>query len=242
MLDALLNILNGFTDIPFVELAWSHSPDDKYGVINLDNQLALDADADPVSEKMLTGFVDVFVRKPNDLSTVSDVESAMKRLGIWFALNSVQFEDDTGYVHYEWTWRDTTGIMFTRYIVRFFSRSGLPKSESLPYLEMPVPPTVGGYTVLGLEYLFDSWNPDIVPVTQDKDYNAVYCINVYADNGGFVYADGGIPFTADQIQYISDDFPNKKVVVIESDGSTYYATNVDEYYVEWDNGKSAQWA
>ena len=78
MLDALLNALNAFTDIPFVELAWSHSPDDKYGVINLDNQLALDADADPVSEKMLTGFVDVFVKKPKDLSTVSDVESALK--------------------------------------------------------------------------------------------------------------------------------------------------------------------
>ena len=109
MLDALLNVLNGCTDIPFVELAWSHAPDDKYGVINLDNQIALDADADPVSEKMLTGFVDVFVRKPKNLSTVKIVENAMKALGIWFKLNSVQFEDDTGYLHYEWIWRDTLG-------------------------------------------------------------------------------------------------------------------------------------
>lgn len=109
MLDALLNYLNGYTDIPFVELAWSHAPDDKYGVINLDNQIALDADADPVGEKMLTGFVDVFVRKPKNLSTVKIVENAMKALGIWFKLNSVQFEDDTGYLHYEWIWRDTLG-------------------------------------------------------------------------------------------------------------------------------------
>ena len=143
MLDALLNILNGFTDIPFVELAWSHAPDDKYGVITLDNQIPLNADADPVSEKMLTGFVDVFVKKPKDLSTISSVENALKQLGIWFALNSVQFEDDTGYVHYEWEWRDSTNVVSEKlYVVKFHAHGGyVGEPKIVPYGGEPDAPT-----------------------------------------------------------------------------------------------------
>lgn len=159
MLNALLNILNGLTDIPFVELAWTHSPDDKYGVITLNNQIALNADADPVTEKMLSGFVDVFVKKPQDLSTVNDVESALKQIGIWFALESVQFEDDTGYVHYEWQWRDTLGVVAsnTIYVARFFvddEQIADPQIVIDGDVEYPV---VNDYTDGGLTYVFASW-------------------------------------------------------------------------------------
>lgn len=248
MLDALLNILNGFTDIPFVELAWSHSPDDKYGVINLDNQLALDADADPVSEKMLTGFVDVFVKKPKYLSTVSDVESAMKRLGIWFALNSVQFEDDTGYVHYEWTWRDTTGIMFVLYTIKFgydANPVSVVDEQHIPYYQMPIPPNVPVWHNI-VEMHFDRWDKPVTPATEDKFYQSRWRVNVVADDGGFVLDEDDNPFDRDQRQYIIDEFGNDddglRVLVVEPDGTEFYATDVDEQGISWDNGKYAQWA
>lgn len=177
MLDALLNILNGFTDIPFVELAWSHSPDSKYGVINLDTQVALNADEDPVSEKMLTGFVDVFVRKPNDLSTVSDVESAMKRLGIWFALNSVQFEDDTGYMHYEWSWKDTNGNASAHYAVIKFVVDGQTTEAWLPYGATPAAPTLTPYwdgTVSNRVRMSGEWDKPVTDVNGNSTYTAVW--------------------------------------------------------------------
>ena len=248
MLDALLNVLNGFTDIPFVELAWSHSPDDKYGVINLDNQLALDADADPVSEKMLTGFVDVFVKKPKDLSTVSDVESAMKRLGIYFALNSVQFEDDTGYVHYEWIWRDATGIMFVLCTIKFVydtNNGVVVDTQHIPYYQMPTPPKVLTRHRLGLELYFDSWNNPVTYATEDKTYSALRRVNVEAKDHGFVLNEDGIQFNTDQKQFIIGEFGNDddglRVLVIEPDGTEFYATDVDDYGISWDN-KFAQWA
>lgn len=245
MLDALLNVLNGFTDIPFVELAWSHSPDDKYGVINLDNQLALDADADPVSEKMLTGFVDVFVKKPQDLSTVSDVESALKRLGIWFALNSVQFEDDTGYVHYEWIWRDTTGILFVLYRINFYTPDG-EETQIVHYLQIPKAPTTISSRPFGLELIIDHWHPTIVPADSNKNYWAFVRVNVQAENRGFVYDANGNRFNSEQVRYIVDNFGGDLaellVLITEPDGKTYYATNADEQYLEWGNGKEAQWA
>lgn len=249
MLNALLNILNGFTDIPFVELAWSHSPDEKYGVITLDNQLALDADENPVSEKMLTGFVDVFVRKPKDLSTVSDVESALKRLGIYFALNSVQFEDDTGYVHYEWTWRDTTGILFVLYTIKFVYNTNngavVVDEQHIPYYQMPSPPNVPVWHSF-VDRVFDRWDKNVTPATEDKFYWARWRVNVEAEDQGLVLNEDGNPFNIDQIRIIIDDFGNDddgvRVLVIEPDGTEFYATDVDEQGISWDNGKHAQWA
>ena len=229
MLDALLNILNGFTNIPFVELAWSHSPDDKYGVISLDNQIALDADADPVSEKMLTGFVDVFVKKPQNLSTVSDVESAMKRLGIWFALNSVQFEDDTGYVHYEWEWKDTTNIVASKlYIVRFRAHGEyVGEPQIVPYGGHPDVPTdeIPDYTEDGITYSPNgTWSPSTeVGVTQNTVYEQTYhavitLVNSISAIVMVMAKNGDVPFTTDQINILIDWFNNGGRIVCEKRG------------------------
>ena len=222
MLDALLNILNGFTDIPFVELAWSHSPDDKYGVINLDNQIALNADADPVIEKMLTGFVDVFVKKPKDLSTVSDVESAMKRLGIYFALNSVQFEDDTGYVHYEWEFKDTTNIVASQlYVVKFHAHNGyVGEPQIVSNNNLPVIPTVDPYELDGLNYLFYQWNEPVTVATQNAEYDALYYIEIRIlySNGVYharTYIDGrNKKLTSEQIETVIAWFDGNKVACV----------------------------
>lgn len=109
MLDGLLNVLNGLTDVEFVEEAWSHSPTQKYGVVTLDGQKALKTGKSMISEKMLRGYVDVFEKKPKGMNTPNSVEAALSFLGIYYSLESVQFEEDTGYVHWEWRWIDTLG-------------------------------------------------------------------------------------------------------------------------------------
>ena len=247
MLNALLNYLNAYTDIPFVELAWSHSPDEKYGVINLDNQIALDADADPVSEKMLTGFVDVFVKKPKDLSTVSDVESAMKRLGIYFALNSVQFEDDTGYVHYEWTWRDSTGAVVENIcVVRFVDYAGTLIDEQLvSYGEKASVPRVvlPSFTSNGIVYSFAAWNPppNTTTITQNTVIKAVYNTSValiesyrpyLATNPNSVDI-----FTTEQIADLIEHFViGYRINVFGKNTRQTTATAIDENGITWDGG------
>lgn len=104
-IEGLTDVLNLFTDIPFTEWAWSEAPEEGYGVVTADGQKELKADADPVAEKMLTGYVDVFV-KTSAPDPTDDVENAMKALGIWFREESVQFETETGFLHFEWRWTD----------------------------------------------------------------------------------------------------------------------------------------
>lgn len=107
MIDALLAALRA-TGIPFAYMAWSHSPDAVYGVVTVSGQTELATDEDSVSEKMLEGYVDVFTRI-SDGTEMTLVESCLRDLRLWFTFESVQYEEETGYIHYEWRWRDTNG-------------------------------------------------------------------------------------------------------------------------------------
>lgn len=101
----LVDALNLFTDIPFTEFAWSSAPADKYGVVSLAEQDALCADENPVAEKRTTGYVDVFVPAKSDDPTEA-VETAMSSIGVWYKMESIQYEYDTGLMHFEWRWVD----------------------------------------------------------------------------------------------------------------------------------------
>lgn len=102
----LVDALNILTDIPCTEWAWSEAPADGYGVVTADGQSELKADADPAAEKMLTGYVDVFI-KATDSDPTEDVEDAMRAIGVWFRMESIQFEPESGFLHFEWRWVDT---------------------------------------------------------------------------------------------------------------------------------------
>ena len=107
MLDGLMTAL-AETLIPFVFMAWDHAPDDLYGVVTLSDQTALSTDENAASETLPEGYIDVFTRSA-DLDEKQAVEDCLRGLGIWFALESVQYEDDTRYIHFEWRWKDTNG-------------------------------------------------------------------------------------------------------------------------------------
>lgn len=54
-------------------------------------------------EKAITGITDLFTRKEFD-PWKDQFEVALDAARIAWELNSIQFEADTGYWHYEWVW------------------------------------------------------------------------------------------------------------------------------------------
>lgn len=55
-------------------------------------------------EQSIEGTIDYFTKVEND-ANVPKIQNALNDAGISFRLNSVQYERDTGYIHYEWTFQ-----------------------------------------------------------------------------------------------------------------------------------------
>ena len=104
---SLKTALDG-TNFAFTFAAWSKAPSGDYGVYFYDGQEHLSADSDSGAETALSGYIDYFTRD-SSLTPKNTIETALKGLGIVWWLNSIQFEDDTGYIHYEWRWIDSNG-------------------------------------------------------------------------------------------------------------------------------------
>lgn len=99
MLDKLKEALEG-TGYAFAHFGWSKAPTGDYGVYAEDSGEDLVAN-DRHIEKGTRCYVHLFTR---DDSTAPQkaVESALNGLQMPWYLNTVQFEADTGYIHYEW--------------------------------------------------------------------------------------------------------------------------------------------
>ena len=59
-----------------------------------DNQLA---------EQAASGTLDYFTKKEYD-PVVDQIQGVLNGLPVHWHLNSVQYEENTGIIHYEWTW------------------------------------------------------------------------------------------------------------------------------------------
>lgn len=55
-------------------------------------------------EKAVTGTTDLFTKKEFDPWVAAFEESINNETDIAWSLNSIQFEEETGFWHYEWTW------------------------------------------------------------------------------------------------------------------------------------------
>lgn len=63
-----------------------------------------DFEADGIhAEKAMTGTTDLFTKREFD-PWRDQFETELDNAGIAWSLNSVLFEEDTGYWHYEWEW------------------------------------------------------------------------------------------------------------------------------------------
>ena len=65
--------------------------------------VSLNADGQKV-ERVITGTIDYFTKDEND-PVVEQIQEALNILDDFtLSLNSIQYEEDTGYIHYEWAW------------------------------------------------------------------------------------------------------------------------------------------
>lgn len=100
MWDELVKRLKS-SGIPFAFMAWDSKPRDDFGVYSQDFGTELYAD-DTVVETSLSCSVDLFLRKPNQ-KKVDLVQTILSEVvGTW-DLSSIQYEQDTRLIHYEWT-------------------------------------------------------------------------------------------------------------------------------------------
>ena len=74
---------------------------DKY-IVWAEEQEISTLNADNTKEaKAIQGTIDYFTKADED-STVDKIETALTEAEISFRLNSVQYEDETKFIHYEW--------------------------------------------------------------------------------------------------------------------------------------------
>lgn len=86
------------TGLSFAHFAWINHPAE-YGVYAEDSGEDLEAD-DIHAERGTSGTIDFFTRK-DDGSIRTAIENALQGV-CGYRLNSIQYENDTGYIHYEW--------------------------------------------------------------------------------------------------------------------------------------------
>lgn len=75
---------------------------DRYFVWAEDGTNDLEAD-DLHTERAITGTTDLYTKIENDPWREA-IEEAFEQYGIVWYQNSVQYEEETGYIHTEWVW------------------------------------------------------------------------------------------------------------------------------------------
>ena len=99
-MDEIITILTAL-GFQCAHYAWSHAPAGDYVVWAEDGANDLGAD-DRHAEHVTQGTLDLFTRDDSG-TPKTNIESALDGRCAWY-LNSIQFEEDTGYIHYEWVW------------------------------------------------------------------------------------------------------------------------------------------
>lgn len=77
--------------------------EDKYIVWAEDGSAATTWADGKLQGQVIQGTADYFTREEYD-PNVEQIQTAFSDADIPFRLNSIQYETDTGYTHYEWVW------------------------------------------------------------------------------------------------------------------------------------------
>ena len=106
MFDKLKNALLS-VGVPVSRYFASQQPN-QYIVWAEDGQAdSLQADNAMVAQA-LTGTADYFTKTEDD-PNFHKIQKALNASGVAWRLASIQHEDETGYIHYEWVWEVTNG-------------------------------------------------------------------------------------------------------------------------------------
>lgn len=98
-MNKLIAALNG-TGYPFAHYSWASAPEGTYGVYAEDSAISLWGD-DKMQAQLISGTVDLFTRDDSGMP-LEVVQAALCSAGVSWYLNTIQFEEDTGLIHYEW--------------------------------------------------------------------------------------------------------------------------------------------
>ena len=101
-LEAVANALLTVTENVGHYTAWDDS--DRYVVWAEDMESAQLVADNYKPWHTIEGTIDYFTRNEDD-ENIGKIPQALNHAGIWWALNSVQYEDETRFIHYEWLFR-----------------------------------------------------------------------------------------------------------------------------------------
>ena len=104
MYDELVTALKG-TGIPFAEYGWSTRPTGVYGVVQLERSVeTLDGD-DEIQNRAYEGSIDLYM-PTRDKTKIEQVKEVLRaHCDGAFSLSSIQHEEETGLLHYEWVFQ-----------------------------------------------------------------------------------------------------------------------------------------
>ena len=89
-------------NIPLAEYAWDTRPDTDYMVIAIDGEVNNMTADNHQTNQAPEGTIDLY-SKSNDRELVHQIQNALRGFdGCAWYLNSVQYEDDTRLLHWEW--------------------------------------------------------------------------------------------------------------------------------------------
>ena len=88
------------TGYKFAHHAWSKAPDGDYGTYSEDSGNDFGAD-EKHAERGTEGYIHYYTRDDTSTPRVT-IETALNSINIPWYLNNILYENDTGYIHYEW--------------------------------------------------------------------------------------------------------------------------------------------
>lgn len=95
------------TSVPFVEYGWKNRPEGAYGVVRLDMEAGHLDGSDGKQDRVWEGSVDLFYPRLSDRTDlIEEIEETLEEVcGNSWALNSTQYENDSGLFHVEWVFQ-----------------------------------------------------------------------------------------------------------------------------------------
>jgi hypothetical protein len=107
--DSLVNALLT-VGVPVSHYA-AHKQPDKYIVWAEDGQGASLFADNKMRDQVIQGTADYFTRVEYD-PIAKEIQRALNDAGISWSMNSIQYEEDTRYIHYEWVWELQNGEIY----------------------------------------------------------------------------------------------------------------------------------
>lgn len=106
MLSSLEKVVNALLTVSTSDVYHYRAPADsnRYVVWAEDSEYAELLTDNYKPGQTIEGTIDLYTKNEDD-TYINDIPKALNKARIWWGLNSVQYEDETRFIHYEWLFR-----------------------------------------------------------------------------------------------------------------------------------------